>query len=89
MIIFKELGRLGNQLFQYSALKTLCQHDENLILFGFEELQTAFDGIDATIINLHTPRIQRSLYCRFYKIADNLSKKKLFLQLMIVKTYLK
>lgn len=75
MLIFQQSGRLGNQIFQYAALKTLCQDREKLVLLGFEALQTAFDGVDAKIINAHSPRLERSLYYRLYGIADFLSQK--------------
>lgn len=48
MIVFIESGRLGNQLFQYAALRTLCREDEKLVLFGFDALRNAFDNPDAT-----------------------------------------
>ena len=48
MIISKGSGRLGNQLFQYAALRTLCEQNEKLVLLlGFDDLQKAFDGINA------------------------------------------
>jgi hypothetical protein len=75
MLIFQESGRLGNQLFQYAALKTLCQSDEKLLLFGFNELELTFDGIDAKIINGNSPRYERRLYYRGYSSLDWLSHK--------------
>jgi Glycosyl transferase family 11 len=77
MFIFKESGRLGNQLFQYTALKSLCQQSDKLILLGFRELQIAFDGIDAKIINENTSRLERSLYDRLYPYLDLLSNQQL------------
>lgn len=77
MLIFKESGRLGNQIFQYAALKTLCKNGETLVILGFEDLQTAFNGIDAKIINSHSPRWERSLYYRLYRIGESLSQKKI------------
>ncbi|WP_084087548.1 alpha-1,2-fucosyltransferase [Aerolutibacter daejeonensis] len=46
MIIFFESGRLGNQLFQYSALKTVAK-DERLFLVGFDDIRAVFDGLEA------------------------------------------
>lgn len=62
MIIFKASGRLGNQIFQYAALKTILEDREGLVLFGFEELQGAFEGIDATIINGRSSVLEKVLY---------------------------
>jgi len=77
-LIFKESGRLGNQLFQYAALKTFCKSDQRLILYGFDSLQSAFDGIDAIVVNSNTSRLERSFYKIIYRYADKLSKKGFF-----------
>ncbi len=45
MIIFFEKGRLGNQLFQYCAMKKY-QPDGMIIAVGMRELRAGFDGID-------------------------------------------
>ena len=50
MIIFLESGRLGNQIFQYAALKTITKEKERLILIGFEDLQQSFTGLDAIFL---------------------------------------
>lgn len=49
MIIFFENGQLGNQLFQYVALRAMYPR-ERLFLFGFEDLDAVVEPIDATII---------------------------------------
>lgn len=46
-----ELGRLGNQLFQYSALKMLYPSDY-ILLVGFNDLKKIITKIDAFIINI-------------------------------------
>ncbi|WP_161794833.1 alpha-1,2-fucosyltransferase [Desulfonatronum thioautotrophicum] len=46
MIIFFEHGRLGNQLFQYAALKKYAGK-EKICLIGFDDLRDTFDGLDA------------------------------------------
>jgi hypothetical protein len=74
VLVFRESGRLGNQLFQYAALRTLCQQSEKLILLGFYELQSMFDGIDASIINAYSPKIERLFYHRLYRLASSLSQ---------------
>lgn len=78
MLIFEESGRLGNQLFQYAALKTICQQNEKLILLGFEALQSAFNGVEAKIINSYSLKRERSFYYRLYSYADLLSERKIF-----------
>ncbi|MEO1525432.1 MAG: alpha-1,2-fucosyltransferase [Planctomycetota bacterium] len=46
MIVFCEHGQLGNQVFQYAALKTIAP-SERIVLFGFDALGDTFDGIKA------------------------------------------
>ncbi|NUU95812.1 hypothetical protein XO10_05895 [Marinitoga sp. 1135] len=50
MIIFFESGKLGNQIFQYTFLKTIQKNNEKIILFGFEELFNVFEINDNRII---------------------------------------
>lgn len=50
MVIFFESGRLGNQLFQYVALRSLFPKPQKIILIGFDSLKNTFDGIDAIFI---------------------------------------
>jgi hypothetical protein len=49
MIFFFEYGRLGNQLFQYAALKELYPN-QRLVLFGFGTLKQAIESVDAIIV---------------------------------------
>ncbi|MEM6338709.1 MAG: alpha-1,2-fucosyltransferase [Pseudomonadota bacterium] len=49
MIIFIEYGRLGNQLFQYAALKSLAK-DEKLYFIGFDDFKSTFDGHEAKFL---------------------------------------
>lgn len=46
MIIFFEHGRLGNQLFQYAALKTFAGK-EQICLIGFDNLRNTFASLEA------------------------------------------
>lgn len=75
MLIFRQSGRLGNQIFQYSALRALCQDNEELILLGFEDLQSVFNNINAKIINSKSSKLEQSLYYRIYNCMDSLSQK--------------
>jgi hypothetical protein len=68
MIIFIEYGRLGNQLFQYAALKTIGK-EEQLYLIGFDSLSSLFDGIETKF-----PLQNNSFICRsLKKIRPNLN----------------
>lgn len=51
MIIFFESGRLGNQLFQYCAMKKYKQ-DEFIIAIGMRELREGFSGIDIAGVSI-------------------------------------
>ncbi len=73
MLIFQESGRLGNQIFQYAALRSLCRDNETLLLLGFNELASVFDKINAKIINAHSPKLERGLYSRIYRCLDYVS----------------
>lgn len=81
MILIFSSGRLGNQLFQYAAAKTLCNDGEWLLGIGFEDLYTGFDGIEMKIINQETLKIYSLLYKILFKtvkkIIDLLLKLKL------------
>lgn len=56
MIVFIEKGRLGNQLFQYAALRTICADSERLVLIGFDELRCLFENLEAAFpISSRTP----------------------------------
>ena len=67
MLIFREAGRLGNQLFQYAALRTLASPKETLVLLGFKDLQEVYYGINAKIVNSNSPKIERIFYYRLFE----------------------
>lgn len=77
MIVFNHSGRLGNQIFQYAGLKTLAQTDEKLLLLGFEDLQSIFEGIDAIIINSNSSKLERAFCFRLYSYAQRLARRNL------------
>jgi len=68
MLLFRESGRLGNQIFQYAALRTLARKKESIVLIGFEELQKTFCGINAKIVNSASPKIERVFYHRLFSL---------------------
>lgn len=43
MIVFLAEGRLGNQIFQYSFLKTIQKNKEKIVVSGFEDLKEVFE----------------------------------------------
>jgi hypothetical protein len=47
MLVFPSSGRLGNQLFQYSAARSIMTARQRLILVDFEDLDAAFTGVQA------------------------------------------
>jgi hypothetical protein len=61
LIVFMEKGRLGNQLFQYAALKTLSRPGERLLLLGFDQLRETFEGIEATFALPSSSRVFQHL----------------------------
>jgi hypothetical protein len=48
MIVMVEEGRLGNQIFQYAALRSACRPKERLWLMGFDQLRETFTGLEAS-----------------------------------------
>lgn len=50
MIIFLEAGRLGNQIFQYAALRSIAKSKEMIVLIGFEDLRSTFDGCNSIFL---------------------------------------
>lgn len=77
MLWFKQSGRLGNQIFQYSALKTLARDNELLVLLGFDELEKVFDGIEAVTFNSSSSKPERFLARQMYELLQWLVHKKI------------
>jgi len=50
MIVMIEEGRLGNQIFQYLALRKSIKPHEVLVMLGCQDLSKTFDGVRARII---------------------------------------
>jgi hypothetical protein len=75
MIAMVESGRLGNQVFQYLALRSVAQPRERLVLFGFDQLKDTFDGVDATFVHIETNPLKHLVsldYDRVQRIAARL-----------------
>lgn len=58
MLLMIEKGRLGNQIFQYCALRGSAGSSERVVLFGFTELREVFEGIDADFLPLNRPGLR-------------------------------
>ena len=56
MVIYFKDGRLGNQVFQYVGLRSNFP-DERIMLFGFDALNEAIEGVDAHIFTSKFPFI--------------------------------
>lgn len=52
MIIMIESGRLGNQVFQYLALRSCARAGEGIQLFGFDQLDSVFTGVQAKFTSI-------------------------------------
>jgi len=70
MIISFENGRVGNQLFQYAALKELFLN-HRLVLLGYKELEQALESIDAIVIE--KDKLPQILLLFFYYVLIILS----------------
>ena len=67
MIIFFQSGQLGNQIFQYLAMKKF-DNDAKVIFFGADALVKVFD---LEIINISLPKKENNyLYKLFFRIAS-------------------
>lgn len=82
MIFFFENGRLGNQLFQYAAIRT-AMPEEMLCFVGMQALNQVMDGVDAKflcqrrtfaahVIKSLAPLVMR--YAAFGKVIDTLQE---------------
>ena len=71
MILFFEYGRLGNQLFQYAALKELYPR-HHLVFFGCRSLKKVLSKVDATIVERE--RVPRSIMLCLLKLFNLLAK---------------
>ncbi|MDP2287422.1 MAG: alpha-1,2-fucosyltransferase [Actinomycetota bacterium] len=73
MIVMVEQGRLGNQIFQYLALRSVARPHEKVRLMGFDQLRATFDGLDArfTAIDGSVLRHLRSIdYARLRRVSS-------------------
>ena len=73
MIAMVESGRLGNQVFQYAALRSVAMPGETVLLLGFEQLRSTFDGLQARFIPIESNPLRHlaSLdYERVSRISD-------------------
>jgi hypothetical protein len=71
VIVFFEYGRLGNQLFQYAALKELYPN-QRLVFFGFEALKQAVESVDA--IKVEKRKLPRFLMAGLKRLFSALAR---------------
>lgn len=71
MIFFFPEGRLGNQIFQYLALKKIAKKGELAVVFGFDELNEVFqlDGIIRVPRRGKVPKLLSVFMYRFFRFA--------------------
>jgi hypothetical protein len=55
-LVFPASGRLGNQLFQYSAARAFMTRGQRLLLVDFDDLAATFTGIDAELCSTRVAR---------------------------------
>lgn len=75
MLAMVEEGRLGNQLFQYAALRSEARPGERLMLFGFDQLKETFDGVDAQFVHIASNPLKHLVsldYSRLSRITDRI-----------------
>ena len=78
MIICFRNGRLGNQIFQYAAIKSYAKVNEKIILIGFGELYRAFETENTIFILksnffdfFYYPKIKKFNLDRILKLLSN------------------
>jgi hypothetical protein len=74
VLVMIEEGRLGNQVFQYLALRAAAQQRELVVMLGCDDLAQTFDGVQARTLSIdHGPfRHLRSLDRR--RISRNMRR---------------
>ena len=69
-----ESGRLGNQLFQYLALRSVSSPRERLVLLGFDHLHATFNGIDAHFIPIASNPLRHLVSLDLAKVSRSAAK---------------
>jgi hypothetical protein len=65
-VVFRRSGRLGNQLFQYAALRAaIGQQGARLLLVDLDELAATFDDVDARFLSTRRSRDRAELVLRY------------------------
>lgn len=75
MIIFKQYGWLGNQIFQYCALRSIMKDSETLIMAGCHQFDQLFLDKNAVLVNQSTSQIKRSVLKKCIRFAEVCAKK--------------
>ena len=69
MIAMVESGRLGNQIFQYAALRAVAKPRESLLLLGFDQLRSTFDGVQARFVTIRTSPLRHLVSLDYERVA--------------------
>lgn len=70
MIVMVEEGRLGNQIFQYAALRSACRSNERLWLLGFDQLRETFTGLEARFTHIATNPLKHLTTLNYTKVRS-------------------
>ena len=77
MIIFFESGRLGNQIFQYTFLRSLIEENEKLVLIGLNDIFEIFENIEAVNCKIKNKYIRYFLSKFIEPLFEFLANKKI------------
>ena len=69
MIAMVESGRIGNQIFQYAALRAVARPREPLLLLGFDQLRSTFDGVQARFVTIATSPLKHLVSLDYERMA--------------------
>jgi hypothetical protein len=64
-LVFPASGRLGNQLFQYSAVRSFMTERQRLVLVDFDDLDAVFTGVRAGRRSSASAIDRARLVCRY------------------------
>ena len=73
MLVVRSAGRLGNQLFVFSACQKALKPSEKLVLFGFDELVAAFPELAETTRHVPLPRRKWWIWTAVHQVLALLS----------------
>lgn len=78
MVVFKQYGWLGNQIFQYCALRSLMKDSETLIMVGCHQFDNLFQGTNAIFVNQNTDYLRRIFLKNLTKHVERFAERGLY-----------